>query len=74
MTMGPHGRGSQVFAAPSDEQGAFPVPRGRTGATPTGKVGPHHPMAKDTEVPSHVTPGREPAPAGPAVRQARKDF
>lgn len=70
----PHGRGSQVSAGPSDELGAFPVSRGRDGATPTGTVGTHHPMAKDTEVPSHVTSGREPEPAGPAVRQARKDF
>jgi hypothetical protein len=74
MTMSLHGRASQVSPAPSDEQGAFPVTRGRTGATPTGKVGTHHPMAKDTEVPSHVNSGREPEPAGPAARQARKDF
>ena len=32
------------------------------------------PMTKDTEVPSHVNPGPRPDTAGPAERQARKDF
>jgi hypothetical protein len=31
-------------------------------------------MTKDTEVPSHVNSGQKPETAGPADRQARKDF